>query len=585
MAKANPRKLLAQARQALVRGETDYALLLLREAHEAAPKDATVATLFADALLALEQPMTAIEVLADHLAVSPRTADTARSLSDIFAAVTPLNFATVKAAGLTAALHLDRVNVEPLARVAGLLLAERGEQSTFRRGSDEFTLLIALLEAAPVREPSLETWLVARRRAALLEPAEAREARDTAFLAAIARQVWLNEGVWPVGEAERGALEGLDLANPAQRLIAALYLPAEQWCPEEEGEPAELPNGLDGLAHQIRRERHEMARADSALGPAIGAADETGGAVAAQYEANPYPRWGWVQPTPRGAGRAFLERIAGQSGAVSPSSPSGGWAKGTLHIAVAGCGTGQEAVQAALAYAPNAQLLAFDFSRASLRYAAMKARQHGLNAIRFRQADILDLPAFEAPFDRPADLVECVGVLHHMADPFAGWRTLLARLGPGGLMYVGLYSATARRGLTALRDRLAGQGVDPADPDAIRRVRARILARPENGFERSLADSADFYTLSNVRDLLFHAHERPLTLGAIGAFLKEEGLEFLHMDVRPHIAEAFASAQGGAAAGDLQAWADFERDNPDTFDGMYLFWIRKPDRPGFALLD
>ena len=576
MARANPRKLFAQAKQALARGETDYALLLLREAHEAAPKDATVAGHLADALLVLDLPMEAIEVLANHLAVNPRSADAARSLSDIFAAVTPVSFATVEPAGLTAALHLDRVNAEPPARAAGLLLAERGEPSAFRRGSDEFTLLIALLEAAPVREPSLETWLVARRRAALLEPAEAREARDTAFLAAIARQVWLNEGVWPVGEAERGALEGLDLANPAQRLIAALYLPAEQWCPEEEGEPAELPNGLDGLAHQIRRERHEMARADSALGPAIGAAFETGGAVAAQYEANPYPRWGRVQPTPRGAGRAFLERIAGQSGAASPASPSGGWAKGPLCIAVAGCGTGQEAVQAALAYAPNAQLLAFDFSRASLRYAAMKARQHGLNAIRFRQADILDLPVFDPPFDRPVDLVECVGVLHHMADPFAGWRTLLARLRPGGLMYVGLYSATARRRLTALREQLAGEGIDPADPDAIRRVRARILARPENDFERSLADSADFYTLSNVRDLLFHAHERPLTLDAIGAFLKDERLEFLHMDVRPHIAEAFAAAQGDSAVLDLQAWAEFERDNPDTFDGMYLFWIRKP---------
>ena len=584
MARANPRKLFAQAKQALMRGETDYALLLLREAHEAAPKDAGVAVLFADALLAREQPMTAVEVLANHLAASPRSAEAARTLSDIFAAVTPVNFATVNTAGLTAALHLDRVNVEPLARAAGLLLSERGEGTTFRDGSDEFALLTALLEAAPVREPALEAWLVARRRAALVEQADAPEAQDKAFLAALARQVWLNEGIWPVDEDERTVVDRLDLADPGQFLLAALYLPPERWCPDDAGAET-LPKCLAGLARQIRRERHEMARADSALGPAIGAVDSTGGAVAAQYEANPYPRWGWVQPTPRGAGRAFLERIAGQSGAASPASPSGGWAKGPLRIAVAGCGTGQEAVQAALAYAPNARLLAFDFSRASLRYAAMKARQHGLNAIRFRQADILDLPVFDPPFDGPGDLVECVGVLHHMADPFAGWRTLLARLRPGGLMYVGLYSATARRGLTALRERLAGEGIDPADPDAIRRVRARILARPENDFERALADSADFYTLSNVRDLLFHAHERPLTLDAIGAFLKGEGLEFLHMDVRPHIAEAFADAQGVGATPDLPAWAAFERENPDTFDGMYLFWIRKPDRPGFALLD
>ena len=210
----------------------------------------------------------------------------------------------------------------------------------------------------------------------------------------------------------------------------------------------------------------------------------------------------------------------------------------------------------------------------------MKARRHRLDAIRFRQADILDLPDFAPPFDRPADLIECIGVLHHMADPFAGWRILLGRLRPGGLMYVGLYSATARRGLTALRERLAGAGIDPADPDAIRAVRARILARPEDDFERALAESADFYTLSEVRDLLFHAHETPLTLEAIGEFLDDEGLKFLHMDVRPHIAEAFADSldggQGDAAARDLRAWAAFERDNPDTFDGMYLFWVRKP---------
>ena len=579
MAGANPRKLLAQARQALAQGGTDHAQFLLREAHDAAPKDAVVAGLLAEVLLALDRPMEAIEALAVHLAANPRSADAARSLSDIFAAVTPVSFATVDAAGLTAALRLDRVAADPLARAAGLLLAERGEPLAFRRGSDEFALLIALLDAAPVREPSLERWLVARRRAALLDPAGAPEARDQsrdrAFLAAMARQVWLNEGVWPVDGEERRAVDGLDTADPGLVPLAALYLPPERWCPGD-AVPEALPKGLAGLAGEIRRERHEMARADAALGPAIGTADATGGAVAAQYEANPYPRWGWVQPTPRGAGRAFLGRIAGRSGAAAPAPPSGGWAKGPLRIAIAGCGTGQEAVQAARAYAPNARLLAFDFSRASLRYAAMKARQHGLAAIRFRQADILDLPAFDPPFDRPADLIECVGVLHHMADPFAGWRILLDRLRPGGLMYVGLYSATARRGLTALRERLAGTGVDPADPEAIRRVRARILARPADEFERSLADSADFYTLSNVRDLLFHAHERPLTLDAIGAFLEDEGLNLLHMDVRPHIAEAFAAAQGESAMLDLQAWAAFERDNPDTFDGMYLFWIGKP---------
>ena len=586
MARTSTKRLIAQARRALAEGNRSYALMLLREAHDGAPKDGAAAVLLARVLLAHSgsggHAMAAIEMLAAHLALNPRSAEAARKLSDILASVTPVNFSRVDAAGLAAALRLDRVTADPLARAAGLLLAERGEAPAFTRGTDESALLIALLEAAPVREPGLELWLTARRRTALESLAGPAAEQDEALLAAMARQTWLNEGVWPVAEAERKAVDRLDPADPAHCRAAALYLPAERWCPGRDGGSDGMPKALAGLAGDIRRERHEMARADADLGPDISAADGTGDAVAAQYEANPYPRWGWVQPPLAGAVRAFLDRIAGGSGGPQPD---GGWAGGPLRILIAGCGTGRQAVEAALAYAPNARLLAFDFSRASLRYAAMKARRHRLDAIRFRQADILDLPDFEPPFDRPVDLIECIGVLHHMADPFAGWRILLDRLRPGGLMYVGLYSASARRGLTALRERIAGErlagaGIDPADTGAIREIRARLLARPEDDFERALAESADFYTLSEVRDLLFHAHERPLTLEAIGAFLEGEGLDFLHMDVRPHIAEPFAaSVEGGhgeSAVLDLKAWAAFERDNPDTFDGMYLFWVRKP---------
>ncbi len=564
------KKLIAQARQALGQGEAEYALVLLSEAHGAAPADAAVALLYAEALLAGQQPMPAIEVLAAHLAAKPRSVEAARLLSNILAAVTPVDFATVAAEGLTAALRLDRVNAEPLAMAAGLLLAARGEAKAFRPGSAEAALLIALLEAAPLSEPSVEAWLVARRRAAL-EGADGPPAgADGALLAAMARQVWLNEGIWPADEAERRAAAVLDRTDPKQLLLAALYLPAEDWCPADDAALQRLPGALAGLARQIGRERRQMARAEAALGPAIRPSDATGAAVAAQYEAHPYPRWQWVQAPPAGGVRAFLARMAG-----GPAGAGGEWLRRPLNIAVAGCGTGRQAVEAALAYAPDIRVLAFDLSRASLRYAVMKARQHRVDGVlRFRQADILDLPDFGAPFDRPFDLIECVGVLHHMADPFAGWRALLARLRPGGLMYAGLYSATARRDLTALRARLAGTGIDPADPDAIRRVRARILARPESDFERTLAESADFHTLGNARDLLFHAHEQPLTLEAIAAFLKAEGLEFLRMDIRERMAAKLAA--GGGDPADLDAWAAFERDNPDLFEGMYLFWLRKP---------
>ena len=430
----------------------------------------------------------------------------------------------------------------------------------------------------------MEAWLVARRRTALESLAEPAAEQDEALLAAMARQTWLNEGVWPVTAAERKAVDRLDPADPAHCRAAALYLPAERWCPAGDGggDGGGLPKALAGLAGDIRRERHEMARADADLGPEISAADGTGDAVAAQYEANPYPRWGWVQPPLAGAVRAFLDRIAGGSGGPQPD---GGWAGGPLRILIAGCGTGRQAVEAALAYAPNARLLAFDFSRASLRYAAMKARRHRLDADPVPaggyprpaglRAAVRQAGGPDRMYRRAAPHGRSVRRLAHPARPAAAGRADVCR--------------PLQRDRPARADRAARKG-SPARASTRRtrtrsaRIRARILAQtpdgPEDEFERALADSADFYTLSEVRDLLFHAHERPLTLEAIGEFLEGEGLEFLHMDVRPHIAEAFAAGveggHGESAALDLQAWAAFERDNPDTFDGMYLFWVRKP---------
>ena len=42
-------------------------------------------------------------------------------------------------------------------------------------------------------------------------------------------------------------------------------------------------------------------------------------------------------------------------------------------------------------------------------------------------------------------------MLHHLADPFAGWSKLLGCCKPGGVMRLGLYSALARADIVAGR--------------------------------------------------------------------------------------------------------------------------------------
>jgi len=130
--------------------------------------------------------------------------------------------------------------------------------------------------------------------------------------------------------------------------------------------------------------------------------------------------------------------------------------------------------------------------------------------------------------------------------------------------------------LTSYRETLAAKGIDGTNADAIRDIRSRILADPADDFEKSLALSADFYTLSNLRDLLFHTHEKPVTLERIGNFLDDEEFDFLRMDVRPDIADAFAAEESPDALNDLTAWKRFEFEHPKAFEGMYLFWIQKP---------
>jgi hypothetical protein len=68
-----------------------------------------------------------------------------------------------------------------------------------------------------------------------------------------------------------------------------------------------------------------------------------------------------------------------------------------------------------------------------------------------------------------------------------------------------------------------------------------------------------------------------MTLAHIGVFLRDNGLAFLGFDLPPGILHAYRKRFTGDPAGtNLNDWQAFESDNPDTFLGMYNFWIQKP---------
>jgi SAM-dependent methyltransferase len=216
---------------------------------------------------------------------------------------------------------------------------------------------------------------------------------------------------------------------------------------------------------------------------------------------------------------------------------------------------------------------AFDLSRQSLAYAISKARRLDVRNIEFVQGDILLLDETLGSFD----IIEAVGVLHHLEDPLKGWRQLLAHLQPGGLMKIGLYSTTGREPVRAAQE-LASQWMVDATTDGIREFRHRIMQLDETTEAFKLTRFTDFFSLSGCRDLVFHAREHWFTLPQIDNMLKELGLEFVGFELEdPAVLPHFKSCHlEDPNAVSLASWHEFELENRYIFSSMYQFWVRKP---------
>jgi len=220
----------------------------------------------------------------------------------------------------------------------------------------------------------------------------------------------------------------------------------------------------------------------------------------------------------------------------------------------------------------GAKVLAVDLSMASLAYAIRKTRTSGLGNIEYAQADILNINAI----DRTFDVVDAVGVLHHLADPFRGWEVLLSLLRPGGLMFLGLYSGPARREITEARGFLAARRFGSSAAE-VRRGRRELAVFEDGKLITRIAKFSDYCSTSGCRDLLFHVQEHTLTLGQISEFFAKNGLMFIGFDELPQwiFTRYRTRFPHDRAMTDLGLWSTFEEEHPDTFVAMYQFWLQK----------
>ena len=142
-------------------------------------------------------------------------------------------------------------------------------------------------------------------------------------------------------------------------------------------------------------------------------------------------------------------------------------------------------------------------------------------------------------------------------------------------MRIALYSEIARRSVVAARTLIAEQGYR-STADDIRRFRRELMQRDDEA-ARNIMRMRDFYSTSECRDFLFHVQEHRMTLPAIKRFLAEQGLHLIGVETDRGTARRYATRfPDDAAMTDLDCWDAFERDNPQTFETMYRFWVQAP---------
>jgi 2-polyprenyl-3-methyl-5-hydroxy-6-metoxy-1,4-benzoquinol methylase/Flp pilus assembly protein TadD len=286
--------------------------------------------------------------------------------------------------------------------------------------------------------------------------------------------------------------------------------------------------------------------------------------VKQQYEESPYPRWLHLgYNTPTNYGRALERELVGFR---APEF----FNMGTVNVLIAGAGTGKHALRVAQ-YFRNVEVLALDLSRRSLAYAKRKAEDLGIQNIRFLSGDILELNNLEAKFH----VIECSGVLHHMTEPEAGLALLKDKLVDRGLLKLGLYSYQARSIVRQMRG-LIQQYELPPTAQGIRTMRQAILTGKMPYDFNGILSSEDFYSLSGCRDLLFHVQEIQYEPHELKTLIAREKLKFLGFivseGVRAQYREQFPEDERLV---DLENWQVYETQNPNTFAGMFQFYVQK----------
>ena len=102
-----------------------------------------------------------------------------------------------------------------------------------------------------------------------------------------------------------------------------------------------------------------------------------------------------------------------------------------------------------------------------------------------------------------------------------------------------------------------------------------MMTKSDKDYHTQVFSSPDFYSLSELKDLLFHVQEHRFTILQVKDCLNKLGLKFCGFETERIVSNFKQSSKSKDALYNLDKWQAYEEVNPGSFVGMYQFWCQK----------
>ncbi len=200
-----------------------------------------------------------------------------------------------------------------------------------------------------------------------------------------------------------------------------------------------------------------------------------------------------------------------------------------IRILDAGCGTGAGS-EYLICLNPQAEVVGIDLSEKALEIAQERCRRSGVirDRVEFHQLNLEAAEQLPGEFD----LINSVGVLHHLPDPIKGIQALAKKLAPGGLFHIFVYAELGRWEIQLMQKAIALLQADKRGDyqDGVFVGRQIFASLPETN--RLVKREKERWSMENHRDESFadmyvHPQEIDYNIETLFDLIDASGLEFL----------------------------------------------------------